>query len=211
MIFQVPLFGVPKSRWYCTPDTSTVPGKRMADTSNPEDTPSWNPQNKPLTCALSLLFSHALSVLSHRVLNQQTRVCPLSKRLQFKMRIPTNTYDFKRVNWSLSAVRLVACVCFRFFGLGPFFPSSSLALPLSHAVQKFFAFRWGLCLGKCPARMLSWKLRILTPTTCFTLLLLGCSHRRKRQAYAGLPQHCLNRFSLSRSLFRSLSPPYFFF
>lgn len=65
---------------------------------------------------------------------------------------------------------------------------SSLSCPCRSFYYYFFSLPVGrgLCLGKCPAKMLSWKLRILTPTTLHsTLLLSGCSHRRKRRAYAG--------------------------
>lgn len=121
---------------------------------------------------------------------QQTDVCsPLNdcgKKQKYKQ-IHRLRYRFLVADSQLQLTVVFACYAL-------FFLSLFHLLTLSHAVQKkFFAFGWGLCLGKCPAKMLSWKLRILTPTTFFTLLLSGCSHRRKRQAYAGLiPQPCLS-------------------
>ena len=118
-----------------------------------------------------------------------------------------NKYIDLDIDFFVADSQLQLTVVFACYAL--FFLSLSHLLTLSHAVQKkFFAFGWGLCLGKCPAKMLSWKLRILTPTTFFTLLLSGCSHRRKRQAYAGLiPQPCLSLSLSPCFLFSPRFPP----
>ncbi len=82
----------------------------------------------------------------------------------------------------------------------------------SHAERagQVFCSRMGLCFGECPARMLSWKLRILTPTMSLSLLLSGCSHRRKGKLELGYSSPAwidsLSPLSLLSLNIRTLAP-----
>ncbi len=81
----------------------------------------------------------------------------------------------------------------------------------SHAERagQVFCSRMGLCFGECPARMLSWKLRILTPTMSLSLLLSGCSHRRKGKLELGYSSPAwIDSLSLSLSLSLSTFVPW---
>ncbi|MED6279467.1 hypothetical protein CHARACLAT_001182 [Characodon lateralis] len=165
--------------------------RRTAGTSSPEDTPCWSPESvKSLKLAhflpLFCFFSCAAVGAHMSYVCAEPAVCPL---------LEDDNAESKKVNhrnkkeadyfWSLPASQALS--------VGGVLTLLLLYLNCTMAlmsVQKFYLFfcpsDGGLCMGKRPAKMLSWKLRILTSTTLrSTLLLLGCSHRRERQAYAG--------------------------